>query len=261
MLCKCGCGLETKAKCGFYKGHWNKGRKRPDLLQRNIENNCSKNPAVSKKAWETKRKNGYIVWNKNLTTETDIRVKTYVNKRNKNIAVISEKISKTKIERYKTGEIISFWKGKKRPPFSKETRENMGNSRRGKKYGPRSKETKEKLRIATINRIIKQCKFIAYNENSISFFEMLNKKYNLNGIYGKNEFKCIGYSLDFYSREYNLVIEWDEKGHYKNNELLEKDKKRQQNIINYLKCSFIRIKEEYVKDFDLKIIENITNKK
>lgn len=64
MNCKCGCGLETTAKCGFYKGHWNKGRKRVYLTKRNIENNCSKNPIVSKKAGETKRKNGYIPWNR-----------------------------------------------------------------------------------------------------------------------------------------------------------------------------------------------------
>lgn len=257
MNCKCGCGLESNTKSGFYKGHWNKGRKRPDVLKRNLENNPWKGSDNNKNLWEKRKKDGFVIWNKDLSKESDERVKKYVEKRNENIDSISEKISKTKKCKYKSGEIISHWKGKKREPFSEETKEKMGKSRRGKKFGPRSEEVKEKLRIATINRIIKQCKFIAYNENSIPFFKSLNEKYNLEGIYGENEFKCLGYSIDFYSPKYNLVIEWDEKYHYKNNELREKDKKRQEIIINYLNCTFIRIKEENEKDFDFKIITNL----
>jgi very-short-patch-repair endonuclease len=258
MICKCGCGLETKAKCGFYKGHWNKGRKRPDLLKRNLENNCWKDPNVSRKAWETRRKKGYVVWNKNLFYEIDNRVKDYTDKRNKNLDVISKKISETKKKKYKEGTIISYWKGKKRPAFSQETRNNMSNSHKGKIL---KEETKQKQRISTIERIIKQGTNICFNEKSIPFFENLNRIYKLDGVYGKNEFKYLGYSLDFYSEKYNLVIEWDEKRHYKNNELSEKDKKRQENIINSLNCKFIRIKESQINKFDFNIIKKIIDEK
>ena len=171
MNCKCGCGLETNAKCGFYKGHWNKGRKRPDLIERNLKNNPMKNPETAKKAGI--KPLGFVSWNKNLDI-SDLRVKQYTDKRNKNIKEISEKISKTKIERYKTGEIISYWIGRKR-----------------------SDAFKEKMRVSTINRIIRQGGIISFNEKSLSFFEKLNTKYNLEGVYGKNEFKCMGISLDF----------------------------------------------------------------
>jgi len=234
MKCKCGCNKKPNCKNGFYQGHWNKNRKRPDLLKRNIENNPMKNPETRKKAGI--KPEGFIVWNKGLNSN-DKRVKQYTEKRNRNLTEIGKKISRTKKERYKTGEISSYWKGKKR-----------------------SESFKEKMRIATLKRIERQGTHISYNENSIPFFKEINEKYNLNGVYGQQEFKCKGYSLDFYSKKYNLVIEWDEEDHYYDEKLTEKDKKRQKIISNYLNCNFIRIREStFSKEKILQTIKNITN--
>lgn len=234
MICKCGCGLETNATCGFYKGHWNKGRKRLDLRERNLNDNPMKNPKIAKKAGIKPK--GFVTWNKGLTLETDTRVKNIAEKRNKNIKKIAQKISKTKKEKYKTGELVSYWGGRDRSS---------------------DKKFIEKMRISTINRIVRQGKIISYNENSIKFFDIINEAYNLEGLYGKNEFKCLGYSLDFYSKKFNLVIEWDEEHHYKNNNLLPKDIERQENIIKHLNCSFIRIRETKKDEFDFNIIKNL----
>jgi very-short-patch-repair endonuclease len=240
MICKCGCGLETNAKCGFYKGHWNKGRKRPDLLKRNLENNPWRGSSNNKKLWENRRRNGFIVWNKGLDSENDQRIKKYSEKRNENIKIISIKISKTKKEKYKSGELTPYWKGKNR-----KSDENFI----------------EKMRISTINRIIRQGKNVSYNQKSIPFFESLNKKYNLEGVYGKNEFKCIGYSLDFYSKKYNLVIEWDEEFHYKEDKLNIKDRERQDKITDHLCCKFIRIRESKIDEFNFNTIKDIIDGK
>ena len=51
-----------------------------------------------------KMKNIYIPWNKNLTKETDERVR-----------MVSEKVSKTRIRLFKEGKLIHPTKGKKRP--------------------------------------------------------------------------------------------------------------------------------------------------
>jgi len=42
-----------------------------------------------------------------------------------------------------------------------------------------------------------QGKSVSYNEKSIPFFENLNSKYGLAGVYGENEFKIAGFLLIF----------------------------------------------------------------
>lgn len=56
----------------------------------------------------------------------------------------------------------------------------------------------------------------------------------------------MGYWLDAYDKEQNIVVEYDEPRHYidiENNILCEKDLKRQQEIINHLHCEFWRYNE------------------
>ena len=50
--------------------------------------------------------------------------------------------------------------------------------------------------------------------------------------------------MDGYDKEKNVVIEFDESHHYINENLVEKDILRQVEIINFLKCVFIRIKHD-----------------
>jgi len=55
------------------------------------------------------------------------------------------------------------------------------------------------------------------------------------------EFKVLGYFVDGYSKEKNVVIEYYEKHHkYQAN----RDKQRKQEIVNYLNCEFIELNEE-----------------
>jgi len=60
---------------------------------------------------------------------------------------------------------------------------------------------------------------------------------------GEFYIKELGYWLDGYDKENNVVYEFDEKYH-DNQKQKQKDMVRQQDIINHLKCKFIRIKDE-----------------
>jgi hypothetical protein len=117
-----------------------------------------------------------------------------------------------------------------------------------------SAETKQKRRISAINRLtrnIKDGKMLTpnYNVNSIPILEEYAKKLGITDLqHAKNggEFyiKELGYWVDGYSKEKNIVIEFDESAHYKNKILKEKDLQRQSEIETYLKCIFIRIRQE-----------------
>jgi very-short-patch-repair endonuclease len=64
------------------------------------------------------------------------------------------------------------------------------------------------------------------------------------GEYGIPE---LGYFVDGYDKDNNTVYEFDEKHHYlPNGELRECDKNRQKEIEDFLKCKFIRIKEDEI---------------
>jgi hypothetical protein len=59
---------------------------------------------------------------------------------------------------------------------------------------------------------------------------------------GEFHIKELGYWVDGYDKENNTVYEWDEKSHYINGELREKDLIRQKEIKAFLNCKFIRIR-------------------
>jgi len=59
---------------------------------------------------------------------------------------------------------------------------------------------------------------------------------------GEFHIKELGYFVDGYDVDQNVVIEVDESHHYKNGELKKKDKGRQKEIVEYLGCKFIRIR-------------------
>ena len=138
-------------------------------------------------------------------------------------------------------------KAKTRNPISDETRKKRSNSHKGKKH---SDETRKKQRIAAINRIEKnkgQC-FPNFNTNACLLFNeiMIKEKIKIQHAKNGGEFyiKELGYWVDGYDEENNIVYEFDEKRHFdKNGELLERDKIRQKEIEDFLGCKFIRIKE------------------
>jgi len=106
--------------------------------------------------------------------------------------------------------------------------------------------THNKMRESAINRISK-AKFNGnqmipgYNTSSIPIIEAKAKELGITDLqHAENggEYMVLGYFVDGYSKEKNIVIEYDEKHH---NRQIDKDLKRQNEIENYLKCKFIRI--------------------
>jgi predicted DNA-binding protein YlxM (UPF0122 family) len=92
-----------------------------------------------------------------------------------------------------------------------------------------------------------------YNVHSIPIIENFAKNNNLNFKHAENggeiHLKELGYFLDAYDEKNNIVLEIDEKHHFDINGCLkEKDIIRQKEIIDYLKCKFIRYNIE-TKEF------------
>lgn len=114
--------------------------------------------------------------------------------------------------------------------------------------------TIKKMRISAIKRIEKHklnkeqlipgfnpdaCKIIEDygKENSYNF------QHAMNG--GEYHIKELGYWVDGYDKDKNVVIEIDEKRHFnKNGKLKQKDIKRMDEIKQFLNCKFIRLKFE-----------------
>lgn len=114
-----------------------------------------------------------------------------------------------------------------------------------------SSETKKKMRHAAINNIESRSGQLmpAYNTDSIPIIEAKANEFGITDLQhaengGEYYIKELGYWVDGYSKEKNIVIEYDEKHHFDiDGNLKDKDKARQREIENYLGCEFIRIKE------------------
>lgn len=114
-----------------------------------------------------------------------------------------------------------------------------------------TKSTKKKQRISTLHYIENMTGQLAprYNINSISIIEEYGSKHGYNFQHAENggeyHIKELGYFVDGYDKDKNVVIEIDEPHHFDSNgELKERDKIRQNEITEYLGCKFIRIKYE-----------------
>lgn len=113
-----------------------------------------------------------------------------------------------------------------------------------------TKRTKIKQRKSTLDYLEKTVGQITprYNIDSIELLEQKAKELNIKDLQhaengGEYHIKELGYFVDGYSKEKNIVIEVDEKHHFDTNGFLkEKDLQRQQEIESYLGCRFIRIK-------------------
>ena len=114
-----------------------------------------------------------------------------------------------------------------------------------------SDESKKKKREAVIKYIETHYGGISvhYNKKACEYIKILNKQNNWNLRHAEDggEYRILGYFLDGYDSDLNIVFEYDEKNHYKdvkNNILKDKDIKRQMEIINELHCDFYRYNEE-----------------
>lgn len=151
------------------------------------------------------------IWNKGLKAKDDFRL---------------AKARRTLKEGYQSGRNVSYLKGKKH-----------------------TDEEKTKIRIGFSKYISNRVGApVNYNKSSISFFDNLSKErgWNLQHAENGGEITVLGYWLDAYDKERNIVVEYDEPTHYidvENNVLCEKDIKRQQKIIDHLHCEFWRYNE------------------
>ena len=125
--------------------------------------------------------------------------------------------------------IKQLWTDKSSVYYSEKFRENLRNARI---------EQIKKLGVITSN----------YNPIACEYFNKLNEKFGwklqhaLNG----GEIKVCGYFLDAYDKEKNIIVEYDERHHYKfGRKLRKKDIVRQERLIQKLQPEkFLRYDEE-----------------
>lgn len=163
----------------------------------------------------------------------------------------------------KTKNILS--KYRKGVPITQQHRDNISKAQIGFKH---SEETKRKQRISKINYILTHNGGIrpSYNSTACKWFELLEEKTNWNGMFAKKNkeyhIKELGYFVDYYEPNLNVVIEYDEPIHYySDNTLKEKDITRMKSIVDFLKCRFIRYNEknEQLYEYKNERLERIRN--
>ena len=141
---------------------------------------------------------------------------------------------------------VPWNKGK---PMSEEYKKNWLNSVRNTRWNSNDDEIRKKLRLKFIEKLklIDKKFHPPYSKRGCEYFNKLmeEKKVYIQHAENGGEFHIeeLGYWVDGYDKENNTVYEWDGPGHYIKGELLEKDKRRQKEIENYLGCNFIRIRE------------------
>jgi site-specific DNA-cytosine methylase len=146
-----------------------------------------------------------------------------------------------------------FWRGDKTPIFNYYRRDRLsiedtirsasGNTQREviNKKTPSKDDPYYRYILEVIHNGVSHKEFCSMIEpmkarcnDVLSYIELLGHSYTTVGEWmGKNG----------YDKEKNVVIEYDEKHHFRNKKLQEKDIKRQKEIEDYLKCKFIRINE------------------
>jgi len=188
---------------------------------------CSKKVQPNAVGWAYVHKEGYEPWNKGKPMSEE---------------------AKKRLSAAKKGS-IPWNKGKK---MTEEHRKNWEISLRDTKFGkPHDEETRKKLRSIFIDRLksINKKYHPSYNKKGCEYFNKLMEETGIKIQHAENggEFfiKGLGYWVDGYDKENNTVYEWDEKHHYINGELRERDILRQNAIENFLNCKFIRIREDY----------------
>lgn len=111
-----------------------------------------------------------------------------------------------------------------------------------------SRETKKKQRVGAINYIESLSGQVVprYNKSSIKLIEEYGKKHGYKFQHAENggevHLKELGYFLDAYDKDKNVVLEIDEDRHFSLGKLKKSDVVRQSEIEHTLKCKFIRIR-------------------
>jgi len=112
-----------------------------------------------------------------------------------------------------------------------------------------SKETKRRIRLGNQKDMIEKFGqiFPNYNKKACQLIDEYGEKHNYNFQHAENGgeyyIKELGYWVDGYDKEKNVVIECDEIHHFTSDGNLNiKDMEREGEIKEFLKCKFIRIK-------------------
>lgn len=106
--------------------------------------------------------------------------------------------------------------------------------------------TKRKMRIIASKRMVDNKWTPAHNPSSIPIIEAKARELGITDLQhaensGEFYIEELGYWVDGYSKEKNIVIEYDEPYHQYH---VERDIVREQKITEYLNCEFIRIVEK-----------------
>ncbi len=141
-----------------------------------------------------------------------------------------------------SGENHPFY-GKKREPFTEETRKRMSESHMGMKY---SEETKKKQRLSMKKRIENRSGQMMpnYNSEAISIIEEYGKKYGFNFQHAENGGEvCIdGYWPDGVDEKMKTIIEIDEKQHFNSDGTYREKDIRRQKYFENLGYKVIRVR-------------------
>lgn len=111
-----------------------------------------------------------------------------------------------------------------------------------------SEETRKKMRATFVKNFIRKEGFVPnYNKLACKYLDWLMSQTGTNIQHAENggEFfiKGLGYWVDGYDSQNNIVYEYDETDHYYKGQLKPKDLARQKEIEKQLGCTFIRIKQ------------------
>lgn len=107
---------------------------------------------------------------------------------------------------------------------------------------------RKKMRENRIRQIKESGAFPSFNRNACKFFDRLNERLGWNGQHALNggEREISGYSVDYFVPDLNLVIEWDEESHFRDQPTIQHDLARQRNILD-TGVKMYRIREKYGK--------------
>lgn len=124
----------------------------------------------------------------------------------------------------------------------------------GDKNPSKRQDVRNKMRLNRINDLKSKYKNVGpnYNINACKYFDAINEElgWNLQHALNGGEFyiKELGYWVDAYDKNKNIVVEYDEPKHFNvDGSLKQKDVHRMINIINLLNCEFWRYDERNKK--------------
>ena len=118
--------------------------------------------------------------------------------------------------------------------------------------------TKSKTKSSNIKYKIKEFfvesgiiseKLCLIERREIAFLDKLDEVLNVFELEGLRQYRVKEYKIDYYIKELNIAIEYDENGHA--NYTYEKEEGRQKEIENKLDCGFVRISDKNSDEYNI----------